>query len=145
MARNRDVKLLWSALCILCALFTVVCVFGACGEKVLPPAEQAKAALSCALDSLHARKFNGYMAAVDLGTEIDEEHRAIMLDLLCQHQERQEVIKGGVLSCIVVDACEESDTVVTVYYEMTFGNGATEVCSQKMVRRGGEWKIWVRN
>ncbi|MCM1313435.1 MAG: hypothetical protein NC206_07790 [Bacteroides sp.] len=127
---------------ISCILFFLVC---ACREKVVDPVASAKSTLAEALDSLHSHHYGKFMSSVDFGEDMSEEQRNILFDVLRQHQERQDSLKGYISSCEIVDVDVESDSVITLYYSVMFADGNSEVNSQKMVRIGNVWKIRVRN
>lgn len=126
----------------LCFLLFLVC---ACREVAVDPVDSAKMVLAEALDSLHSHNYGKYVSSVDFGEDMSREQQKVMLYVLRQHQERQDTLKGCVSSCEIVDAKQESDSVITLYYEMKFADGVSEVNSQKMVRVGNVWKIRVRN
>lgn len=123
-----------------CSLFGV-----SCEESKTDPAEAPKAAFRQATDILMTGDYEAYSDHLDYGSDIDSSSRSVMLNVLKQHSEWQNAEKGGLDSCSIVAADMESDTVATIYYRLVFGNGTSEVSSQKMVRTDGVWKIRVRN
>lgn len=126
----------------LCFLLFLVC---GCRTEIADPVDVAKNTLIEALDSLHSHNYGKYISYVDFGEEMSDEQQKVMFHVLCQHQERLEILKGRISSCEIVGVDQESDSVVVLYYEMKFADSTSEVNSQKMVRVGTNWKIRVRN
>lgn len=127
---------------LLCFLLFLAC---ACREETVNPVDSAKKVLAEALDSLYSHNYGKYVSSVDFGEDMSREQQKVLLYVLRQHQERQDTLKGYVSSCEIIDAKQESDSVITLYYEIKFADGLSEVNSQKMVRVGDVWKIRVRN
>ncbi len=124
---------------------SLVLFLSSCKKEVVDPVDSAKMVLAEALDSLYAHNYGKYLSLMDLGEEMNDEQLKVMFDVLCQHQERQEVLKGTVSSCRIVDAKLEADSVAIVYYEITFSDGTSEGNTQKMICVDDKWKIRVRN
>lgn len=85
------------------------------------------------------------MRCADFSDSADSLQYVIVLHALTQHQDRKEQLQGSVVRTDMVDAQMLGDTVCTVFYQLIYADSTAELSSQKMVKRGGEWKLRLRN
>lgn len=128
-----------------CVLYMVISgLLVSCVEPI-EPNESPQIVLVDALESLSLHNFEKFVDNVDFGDSEDTIQRKLFIDILRQHQERVDLVKGTVDSCIAVDVKFFSDSVATVYYKLVFSNGNSELSSQKMIYVDNKWKIRIRN
>jgi len=125
----------------------VLQVFCACScqDENPDPYRSPETALDYALDSLYAHNYDVYIRSVALENGRHVLHEDVMSNLLKQHVQFIEEEKGEVVSCDIVRTDYQTDSLATVYYQLSFSSGATEVSSQKMMCQNGEWKLRIRN
>lgn len=131
-------------------LHVVACGFllmflAACHGAIHGPEDAPKEALQGALDALHEEDYDAYLQYVDWGMEMDSVQQSYMKMLLRQHQDWKRTERTAIVSIDVIDGKMNADSICTVYYQYTFADSTHEVVSQKMVRRGKDWKIRLRN
>jgi hypothetical protein len=126
-------------------LFMVISgLLASCVEPIKPD-ESPQIVLVDALEALSLHNYEKFVDKVDFGNSGDTIQRNLFVDILKQHQERSDFVKGTVDSCIAVDVKFISDSVATVYYKLVFSNGNSELSSQKMIYVDNKWKIRIRN
>ena len=108
-------------------------------------AEAAKLTLKEAFDALERNDREAYLRHVDFGAEMDSVQMDCLMGLWHRHLEWRQTTKGALVSVDMIDAKMDGDSVCTVYFQYTFGDGTQEVGAQKMVRHGEEWKLRLRN
>lgn len=125
---------------LLLALVSIV--LGACRDD--DEQTRVKRTLQEALDHLQRGDVETYMHYTDFGCRLDSTQQlyfgmAIRQKLCVQTQTGQDVV-----SSVVTKAKMHSDTIATVYYTQHFANGDSVLCSQKMVRTQGTWRLRMR-
>ena len=139
--RNRQgTNRLHAVACVLLLMF-----LAACHGAIHGPEDAPKEALQEALDALHEGDYDAYLQHVDWGMEMDSVQQSYMKMLLRQHQDWKRTERAAIVSIDVIDGKMNADSICTVYYQYTFADSTHEVVSQKMVRRGKDWKIRLRN
>lgn len=129
---------------IFCSLLSFFFVF-ACQSGPKTPEDASKAVLEEALEALQAGNYDVYLEHADFGVSLDSLQKASMKSVLRQHQEWKRAERAEVFAVEVIDVHLLNDSVCTAHYQYVFADSTKEVVSQKMVRRGEDWKIRVRN
>lgn len=131
---------------LLCFVALLALLASCRGQEVeVDSGQQAKQALVDAITALNSHDYEAYYHALDFGCEIDSVQQTVILRTLIQHQSWQDQRKGQVADIRAVNADMICDSVLMVYYQLTFADSTQVVSSQKMVRHGGTWKLRVRN
>lgn len=126
--------------CSLLLLFVTACQSGP-----QSPEEAAKVVLEEALEALQTGNFDCYFEHADFGVTLDSLQIESLKNVLRQHQEWKRTECAEVLAVEVIDVHLLNDSVCTAHYQYVFADSTKEVVSQKMVRRGEDWKIRIRN
>lgn len=129
---------------IFCSLLLLL-FMTACQSGPKSPEEAAKVVLEEALEALQTGDFDLYFEHADFGVALDSFQMTSMKNVLRQHQEWKCAERAEVLAVEVIDVHLLNDSVCTAHYQYVFADSTREVVSQKMVRRGENWKIRVRN
>lgn len=120
-------------------------LLAACFGGEESPAEQAKSVLGEALAALQRHDLEAYMQRADFSDNADSLQYVVILKALAQHQDRKEQQQGTVVRTEMVDARMLGDTVCTVFYQLVYADSTVELSSQKMIKRGKDWKLRLRN
>ena len=124
---------------------SVLILSGCNGKKFVDQSEPAREVLMDALTAMEQHDYGRYMQHVDLGEEMDTLQVDFVHKALVQYQSRMEATRGRSVDVTIIDADMESDTVCSLFYQVTYADSTSEVASQKMVRTNGDWKIRLRN
>jgi hypothetical protein len=131
-----------SLLCGFIALLSVSCLNSCADDN---PYLTPQTALDYALDSLYAHNYGAYIRSVAQEDGGPIFSKSVMRNLLQQHVEAVEAEKGSVFGVDVEKTDTLTDSLVVVFYKLTFSNGNSEVSSQKVMCQNGEWKLCIRN
>jgi hypothetical protein len=130
-----------SLLCGFVALLSVSCLNSCADDN---PYLTPQTALDYALDSLYAHNYGAYIRSVAQEDGGPIFSKSVMRNLLQQHIEAVEAEKGSVFGVDVEKTDTLTDSLVVVFYKLTFSNGNSEVSSQKVMCQNGEWKLKLR-
>lgn len=105
----------------------------------------AHAVLVAALSSFYSDDVEGYLRYSDFDTQLDSVQVYFISKALHQRCSLIKRDKNGVLSIEPTSDSEQNDSVMNVYYNITYGDNTTESFIQKMKKQGEVWKLRLRH
>jgi len=130
-------------LCIILAVAVLSAV--GCRPKADDRTEEPRRIMQQALNEFLRGEYGQFMSRLDFGGDFDSlQEEAVSLAFIRQQQVVREA-RSGMQGALVVSAKMQSDSVATVFFREYFANGDSLDCSQKLVRKGGEWRLRMRN
>lgn len=105
----------------------------------------AQAVLKAALESYYADDLDGYLKYSDFDAELDSVQIYFISKALNQRLSLIKRDKKGVIQVEPTTNVEQNDSILNIYYNITYGDNSTESFMQKMQKQGDCWRLRLRN